>query len=159
MGMKKVLAVAALVPAAILLMGASGYTVTPSQNRILAVEDKIAPGDEFIVHKGEVFYARPVGRAYIAVLGGDLTLTIAGKTAILPKGTQLNVARAVGGDAGQQLDGKALVVCAAGENNWTAAKGVANLLTLTLFQHGQRTDPFTQFCLVDSEGDGLADKA
>jgi hypothetical protein len=157
--MMKKLAVAALFPAAILLMAASGYEVTPSKNRILPGEDKIARGDEITVHKGEIFYARPVGRSFTAVLGGDLVLSIAGKSATLPKGTQLNVARAVGGDAGRQLDGKARVFCAPTQKDWNAAKGIANLLTLTAFAHGQRTDVFTQFCLVDSEGDGMADKA
>ena len=152
-------AIVGLLPAAILLMGASGYTVTPSKNRILPAEDRVAPGDEFAVRKGDVFYARPVGRSFMAVLGGDLALNIAGKSATLPKGTQLNVARAVGGEAGRRIEDEALVVCATAENGWNAAKGIANLLTLSLFARGQRTDSFTQFCLVDTERDGMADKA
>jgi hypothetical protein len=152
-------AVAGLVPAAFMLVAAGGYTVTPSRNRILPVEDKIAPGEELTVRKGQVFYARPVGRAFSAVLGGDLALTIAGKSATLPKGTQLNLARSVGGKAGEQIEDKALVFCTPVKKNWNAAKGIANLLTLSLFAASQRTSTFTQFCLVDSEADGLADKA
>jgi hypothetical protein len=157
--MRKI-AIAGLLPAAFLLVAADGYTVTPSRNRILPVTvEKLTPGDEFTVRKGEVFYARPVGRAFQAVLGGDLALTIAGKSASLPKGTQLNVARAVGGKAGRHLEDKALVFCTPVKKDWNAAKGIANLLTLSLFASSQRTSAFTQFCLVDSEADGRADKA
>src|SRR5437763_526633 len=82
--MKKLRLVAAA-PAALLLMAASGYVVTPTKNRILPAEDKLVPGQEFTVKKGEIFYRRPVGRAWSAVLGGELKLTIAGKSATLPK--------------------------------------------------------------------------
>ncbi|HEX8623734.1 MAG TPA: hypothetical protein VF782_01510 [Allosphingosinicella sp.] len=157
--MRKFAAAAALVPAAFLLMAASGYLVTPSKNKILQVEDKLAPGSEITVRKGEVFYARPVGRAFMAVLGGDLTLTIAGKSVTLPAGTQLNVARKVAGKAAGQLDDPARVFCTPTKKNWNMAKGIANLLTLSLFASSQRTDVFTQFCVVDSEGDGMVDKA
>lgn len=157
--MRKFAAAAALIPAAFLLVAASGYYVTPSKNRILPVEDKLVPGSEFTVRKGEVFYSRPVGRAFMAVLGGDLKLTIAGKTATLPAGTQLNVARRVAGEAADRLDSPARVYCTPTKSNWNMAKGVANLLTLSLFARSQRTDVFTQFCVVDSEGDSMVDKA
>jgi hypothetical protein len=155
--MKKIIAAAALVPAAFLLT-ASGYYVNPSKNKVLGADDKIAAGAEFTVKKGEVFYARPVGKAWTAELGGDLTLNIAGKSATLPKGTQLNVARSVGGKAAAQL-GDSAVFCAPLEKNWNAAKGIANLLTLSLFASSQRTDVFTQFCLVDTDLDKMVDKA
>jgi hypothetical protein len=148
----------ALIPAAFLLT-AGGYYVTPSKNKILAADDSLAPGTEITVRKGEIFYRRPVGRAFMAVLGGELTLSIAGKSATLPAGTQLNVARGVAGKARDQLGDPALVFCTPTKSNWNMAKGVANLLTLSLFASSQRTDPFTQFCVLDSEGDGLVDKA
>jgi hypothetical protein len=157
--MRKFTAAAALVPAAFLLTAASGYLVTPSKNKILQVEDKLVPGSEITVRKGEVFYARPVGRAFMAVLGKDLVLTIAGKSVTLPAGTQLNVARQVAGKAAGQLDDPARVFCTPTKKNWNVAKGIANLLTLSLFASSQRTDVFTQFCVVDSEGDSLVDKA
>lgn len=149
---------AAVVPAAFMLM-ANGYHVTPSTNKILAVEDKLVPGAEFTVKKGEIFYSRPVGRAWMAVLGGDLNLTIAGKTATMPKGTQLNVARSVGGKAAAELEDEARVFCAPAQNNWNMAKGLANLLTLSLFASAERFQPNTQFCVVDTERDGQVDKA
>jgi hypothetical protein len=156
--MKKSLALAALLPAAFLL-SAAGYYVNPSKNKILGADDQIAPGAEFTVRKGEVFYARPVGKAYTAELGGDLTLDIAGKTASLPKGTQLNVARSVGGKASAQLGNRYVVFCTPLEKDWNAAKGIANLLTLSLFAASQRTQTFTQFCVVDTDLDRLVDKA
>jgi hypothetical protein len=156
--MKKLSLVAA-VPAALLLMAASGYVVTPTRNRILPGEDKLVPGEEFTVKKGEVFYRRPVGRAWTAVLGGELKLTIAGKSATLPKGTMLNVARNVQGDAAGQLKQPAMVFCAPTQNNWNAAKGIANLLTLTMFARSERVGALSQFCLVDTDGDSVVDKA
>jgi len=157
--MRKLAAAAALIPAAFLLMAASGYYVTPSKNRILPGEDKLAPGSEFTVRKGEIFYSRPVGRAFMAVLGGELKLTIAGKSVILPAGTQLNVARTVAGKAAGQIEDSARVYCTPTKGNWNMAKGIANLLTLSLFASSQRTDPFTQFCVVDSDRDSMVDKA
>ncbi|PSJ43159.1 hypothetical protein [Allosphingosinicella deserti] len=156
--MKRSSALAGLVPAAFLLSAASGYYITPSKNRILPGDDSIAPGSEFTVGKGDIFYRRPVGRSFVAELGGDLQLTIAGKTATLAKGMQLNVARTVGGTAAERL-GEAGVFCAPMERNWNAAKGIANLLTLSLFASAQRTEVNTQFCLADSDADGLVDKA
>ena len=150
---------AAIVPAAFMLMAANGYLVTPSTNKILMAEDKLVPGTEFTVKKGEVFYSRPVGRAWSAVLGGDLNLTIAGKTTTLPKGTQLNLARGVAGKAGKELEEEARVFCAPAQNNWNMAKGLANLLTLSLFASAERFQPNTQFCVVDTERDGQVDKA
>ena len=155
--MKKPVAIAALVPAAFLL-SASGYYVQPSKNKVLGT-DHIAPGTEFTVRKGEVFYARPVGKAWTAELGGELKLDIAGKTATLPKGTQLNVARKVAGEAGARLDEGSAVFCAPLEKDWNVAKGIANLLTLSLFAASRRTETFTQFCVVDSDADKLVDQA
>lgn len=159
--MRKIAAAAALLPAAFLLMAASGYYVTPSKNKILPGEDKLAPGSEITVRKGEVFYSRPVGRAFMAVLGGELTLSIAGKSVTLPAGTQLNVARniVVSGKAAGHIDDSARVYCTPTKGNWNMAKGVANLLTLSLFASSQRTDPFTQFCVVDSDRDSRVEKA
>jgi hypothetical protein len=157
--MRKFAATAALVPAALLLMAASGYYVTPSKNKILDVPDELVPGSEITVRKGEIFYSRPVGRAFMAILGGELKLTIAGKSVTLPAGTQLNVAHGVAGKAAGQLDNPARVYCTPTKGNWNMAKGVANLLTLSLFARSQRTEAFTQFCVVDSEGDSMVDKA
>ncbi len=154
---KKVLAVGML-PMAFMLIAATGYQITPSSNRILPGEDKLAPGAEFTVKKGEVFYSRPVGRAWMAVLGGDVTATIAGKSATLPKGMQLNVARRVDGKAGDELEA-AGVFCAPVQNNWNFGKGIANLLTLSLFSRTERLDPTSQFCLVDGDGDAMVEKA
>lgn len=132
-------AVAALIPAAFLLMG-GGYFVSPSWNKILAAEDKLAPGTEIIVRKGEIFYRRPVGRSLTATLGAELALTVGGKSATLPAGARLEVARNIVMEHGTPPLGKSgRTFCAPAER--------------------ESKDHVPQFCFFDSDGDGLVDKA
>ena len=154
----KTLLITAALPLLLMLTGASGYYVTPSTNRILPVADTVSPGTELTVSRGDIFYRQPVGQSFVAILEKDVSLSIAGKSATLPKGARLNVAR-VAGDAAAKLDGHHGVFCAGAESNWNAAKGMANLMTLGLFSAGQRHNVQTQLCLVDSDGDSAADRA
>lgn len=132
-------AAAGLIPAAFLLM-AGGYFVSPSGNKVLPGEDKLAPGTEITVGKGEIFYRRPVGRSLTALLGAELALTVGGKSTILPAGARLEVARTIVLEHGTPSLGKSgRTFCAPAER--------------------ESDDHVPQFCFFDSDGDGLVDKA
>lgn len=148
-----------LVPASFLVMGASGYVVKPSSNRILLTEDAYQPGGEYEIRKGDVFYSRPVVQAYKAILGGDLDVTIAGQVGRLPAGTDLNVARAVEGKAGNALNAPARVFCAGPESHRNFVGGLLSAATLGFLDGVNRTSQYTQFCLVDADGDSLVEQA
>jgi hypothetical protein len=140
------------------LIAAGGYEITPSGKRILPAtlgESILASRS---ISRNELILMQPVGRSYVAILDTDLAVTIAGKSFTLPKGTDLNVARVGGGAAANIADTRA-VFCAASQNNWNMAKGLANLATLSLFARSQRHGVETQLCLVDADRDGMVEKA
>ncbi len=144
---------------AVTMLGAGGYRITPSTNRILpAAPDAMKPGTELTVAKGDVIYRQAVGAAYRATLLGEVKVTIAGQSWEIPSGAMLNVAL-VDERSAERLDGNRAVFCAPPRNNWNTAKGLANLATLGLFATAQRHSASTQLCLIDSEKDGKADKA
>lgn len=151
--MRRLAAVAAA-PALLVLTAASGYFVPASRNKFLPAEG-VAPGTELTVKRGDVILRNPVGRAWTAVLGGDVTLAIADKNEVIPAGTDLQVAQA-GGDAGRRLEASQ-VYCSA--SRLDSGKAAANLLTLGLAGRAHRTGVLTQFCLVDSDGDARVDRA
>jgi hypothetical protein len=132
-------AVAGLIPAAFLLT-AGGYFVTPSWNKILPAEDKLVPGTELTVRKGEIFYRRPLGRSLTATLGGELAVTVGGRSATLPAGSPLEVVRNISIEHGAPpLGGSSRKFCAPAES--------------------ESKDRVPQFCVFDSDGDGLVDRA
>lgn len=145
--------------AAALLLCANAYNITPSGSRILPVAGSIAAGTELSLKKGDLIYSQPVGAAYEAVIGKDLNIEIAGRKMTLQAGQQLNLAIAEGKAAEANLQDRRAVFCAKPENNWNAAKGIANLATLGLFAASQRHSAQIQFCLVDSDRDRMLDKA
>lgn len=146
-----------LLPIAALLMAASGFYVTPSRNRILESATPIEPGTELIVDKGSVFYRQPVGQARVGVIGSDIAIAIADQTATIAKGTVLNSAVSVEGTAAGQIDGMGMVFCS--EPKIDSMKQVLSGMTLGLASLGQRVGWNTQFCFVDSDGDGFLDQA
>lgn len=152
--MLKRLAFAAV--AVTLLTGASGYYVDATKNKFLSPAQPIEPGTEITVRKGDIVLRAPVGRSVAAFLEGDLSLAIAGQTASIAKGTELRVMKLQGGTAGSQL-GVPIVFCS--EANYDAGKAFASLLTLGLASSGRRTAIMTQFCLADTDRDGLVEKA
>jgi hypothetical protein len=151
---KSLLAVGAFVT----LTAASGYMITPSTNRILPAIIPISPGQDVTVAVNDIVHQQPVGQSYVAILEKDVSVTVAGMTETVPKGASLNVALVSGG-ASQSIADTRTVFCLPSKSNWNLAKGVANLATLSLFARSQRHDTFTQFCLVDTDGDSAADQA
>lgn len=132
-------AAAGLIPAAFLLT-AGGYFVTPHGNKVLPAEDKLAPGAEITVGKGEIFYRRPVGRSLAARLGAELVLNVGGRSATLPAGAPLEVGRIVimeHGTPSFQKTGQIFCVRTESEEDVVV----------------------TGFCFFDSDGDALVDKA
>lgn len=142
----------------VIMLCGNGYYITPSSNRILPVDVPVGTGVEQTVTRGDIIYRQAVGTAYIATLASDVTISIAGKSTSLPAGSRLSVAR-VDGDAAKQITGNHGVFCSESQNNWNMAAGVANLATLGLFAAGRRHSAQIRFCLVDTDGDRLVDKA
>lgn len=133
------LAAALLIPAGFVLT-ACGYFVTPSNNKILPVEDKLAPGTELTVRKGDIFYRRQLGRSLTATLGGTLDVTVDGKSTTLPTGIALEVARNVIIEHGAQpLPGTGRTFCVPAD--------------------GGRKASAVRFCLFDTDRDEFVDMA
>lgn len=145
-----------IVPAAAALTGASGYSVAPTKKMVLPPAQPVEAGQEVTLKPGDVLLRNPVGYSQAATLEEDVSIGIAGKSATLVKGSVLMVAM-VGGEASTNLVRGASVFCTEAQTD--SAKAFASLLTLGLAGNLRSVGMTTQFCLVDSEGDGKVDEA
>ena len=123
---------------------------------LLPPAQPIAAGTERVLQPGDTLFAAHTGFMMAATLDQDMSLSIAGKAASLPRGTLVLRSLAGGGDIGTLPKGRS-IYCA--DPQYDSSKGIASLLTLGLSSMGTRLAKTTQFCFVDTDSDKKFDRA
>lgn len=131
------------------LVGLTGMVMLPPEkpNEI---------GSEWTIKEHDVVFKTRLGWFQSASAEKDISVNIAGLVWTIPKGTLIQRAyRASGGDLAEIK--QAAVYCDVVRND--ATKGMLNALTLGLSQIGKRVEKQSQLCVLDSNEDGMFDKA
>jgi len=145
-----------LLAANVLLVAAKPFVVTPSRNQVLEVPDDHAGGTEVVITQGEIFHRKAVGQALQAVLNNDLRLAVGSEDIALSAGTALSPVRELSGSAAGSL-ANTQVFCA--EISPGSAHDAAPVGGLTALLIGRRIPAVRRLCMVDSNRDGLMEKA
>jgi hypothetical protein len=148
---------AAILPFALLLIGARGYQTHPWHVVLLPSAD--AAGQELTLAPDEVVSRSPAVQAPLATLQDPIELSIASIEQSLPAGTELQFV-SVGG-AAERLEPVPEAYCAIprGADAGTAVRAAVEVMAFGLLRGLNRSAPFSTHCFLDRDGDGRFDTA
>ena len=149
---------AAILPFALLLIGARGYQTHP-WNVVLLPSADVA-GQELTLAPDGVVTRSPAVQAPLATLQDPIELSIASIEQSLPAGTELQFV-SVGGDAAERLEPVPGAYCAIprGADAGTAVRAAVEVMAFGLFRGLNRSAPFSTHCFLDRDGDGRFETA
>lgn len=147
----------ALLPLALLLLGARGYETRPWSMILLPSAD--LAGRETSLAEGGVVTRSPAVLAPLATLQTPVSLAIASIEQALPAGTELRYVT-VGGDAAERLEPIPEAYCAVPVSNaGTAMRAFFDVAAFGALRRVNRSAPFSTHCFIDRDRDGRFDTA
>jgi len=142
--------------------GPADYFIHTDPYQILPADGSVSMGTVVTVGKNEVFYRQPIGIPDPVIPSENISFEFHGLTARMEKGVPLIRSKALG-SAKRYLIGNLGIFCAppvvSGKRRplgWSEAWG---MMSSTIIEIKKLRSIQAQACVVDSDGDGAADKA
>jgi hypothetical protein len=151
----------AFVSLSVPLSASLNILVDQASNVILPAEPTVKEGEILKVKKGEVFHRQRLGRSNVATVGSDVTFTFLGQVVTIGGDEQL-VEASASGISGEQIQaGDTLYCTAAKRTGKKRIVGVSevNAVGMDFDAIAKLRHVQTQSCLIDTGGDGVAEKA
>jgi hypothetical protein len=144
-----------------LLTAATSIFVEQPPNEILSTGGPRAAATVISAHKGEVFYRQPLGRPNVKSLQVDLEFTYKGQTARITREEQL-LQSSVLGSGGDKLMYRHRFYCTVARltgKRRIVGMSEVGMTGMDLDKIKKLRNVQTHNCVVDTDGDGLVDRA